>query len=100
MQQAMATAAGVAGGVLAAGAIRDLLGGGGSSSAQASTSGKEGAPGSDATAQQASNADADKDKNVQNASDDQKDKDRQDDNYQDAHDDDSSGWDDGGDFEI
>jgi hypothetical protein len=97
MQQAMATAAGVAGGMLAAGAIRDLLGGG--SSAQASTGGKEGA-GGDAATQQAGKEGTGEDKNVQNASNEQSEKDRQDDNYQDAHDDDAGGWDDGGEYDI
>lgn len=98
MRSAMATAAGVAGGMLAAGAIRDLMGGG---NANASTAGanKDGAAsGADnASQQQAGNADAG---NVQNARDDQAGKGADDAGYEEAYDSGDSGWDDGGDFEI
>jgi uncharacterized protein len=107
MRSAMATAAGVAGGMLAAGAIRDLMGG--SNSAQASTAATpapaankdNAASGTDATNQQASTADAGNN-NTQTARDDQggKGQDEKDDNYQDAYDDSSGDWGDGGDFEV
>jgi uncharacterized protein len=101
LRSAMATAAGVAGGVLAAGAIRDLMGG---NQAQANTAAgnKEGGGSGteNASQQQASNADTG---NVQNARDEQQtDKGRDDAQYEDAYDDSDSGWDDGGggDFDI
>jgi hypothetical protein len=101
MQSAMATAAGVAGGMLAAGAIRDLMGGGSAQASTAAGNKDNAASGTDAgNQQQASTADAGN--NTQAARDEQGDKgqDTRDDNYQDAYDDSSDSWDDGGDFEV
>jgi hypothetical protein len=97
LRSAMATAAGVAGGVLAAGAIRDLLGG---SNANASTGGgnDNAAAGKEGANQTASNAD--QSNNVEPARDEQTSSGSQDTSYEETYDD-TSGWDDGGgDFEI
>jgi hypothetical protein len=84
LRSAMATAAGVAGGVLAAGAIRDLLGGN-QAHANTAAGNKEGAAsGTDNASQQASNAD----KGTDNA------------DYEQAYDDSDSDWDGGGDFDV
>lgn len=84
LRSAMATAAGVAGGMLAAGAIRDLMGGG---AANANTA---------ANAPAATNASSGTD----TASTEQAQQDREQDALQDASDDDSSWGDSGGDLDI
>ena len=82
MRSAMATAAGVAGGMLAAGAIRDLMGGNANANTTANTPAANPSSGTDtASAEQAQ-------------------QDREQDARQDASDDDSSWGDSGGDLDV
>jgi hypothetical protein len=95
LRSAMATAAGVAGGMLAAGAIRDLMGGNANANTNASTN---------ATPQATSAEQAQQDREQdarQDASDtEQAQRDQEQDALQDAADDDSSWSDSGGDLDI
>ena len=111
LRSAMSTAAGVAGGVLAAGAIRDLMGGSGAHASTASAANtastaaanKENATsGTDASNQQQASAANPGDNNTQTVRDDQggKGSEDQDNNYQDAYDDSSDDWDSGGDYDV
>ena len=86
MRSAMATAAGVAGGMLAAGAIRDLMGGNANANTTANTPAANPSSGTDTASTQTSAEQAQQD--------------REQDARQDASDDDSSWGDSGGDLDI
>ncbi len=89
MRTAMATAAGVAGGMLAAGAIRDLMGG---STANASQAGRAGSTGAAATSASNNNATGTNEPRAEQANNTDQSQQQQDSGHSDAS------WDSGGDF--